>query len=77
MTPSLLRSTKDNAGGIRLYFTKDIPETRHIFESFVRVPPAVAIAPLQRPAANAETVHELRKHMLGVQAPILKVRSPL
>ena len=37
------------------------------------MPPLIAIAPLQRPAANGRTVHDLRKRMLGGPLPILKV----
>src|SRR5476649_745327 len=72
--PILTRSAEEDAGGVGFNLTKDVAELWHVLESFVRVPPLIAIAPLQRPAANDGTVHELRKHMCGVSLTILKVR---
>jgi hypothetical protein len=61
-------------GGVGYNLTKYVAELCHVLEALVRVPPAIAIAPLQRPVANGGTGHELRKHMLGMRLPMLKVR---
>src|SRR5450759_3596287 len=75
--PILTRLAEEDAGGVGFNLTKNVAEVWHVLESLVRVPPLIAIAPLQRPAANGRTVHELRKRMLRVSLPILKVRPAL
>jgi hypothetical protein len=75
--PILTPSAEEDTRGVGFNFTKNVAELWHVLKALVRVPPAITIAPLQRPAANGGTVHELRKQMLGVALPILKVRSAL
>lgn len=73
----LTRSAEEDADGVGFNFTKNVSELWHVRESIVCVPSAIAIAPLQRRAANGGTVHKLRKQMLGVALPIPKMRSAL
>src|SRR3977135_523798 len=75
--PILTRSAEEDTRWISFNLAKYVAKVWHVLESLVRVPPVVAIAPFQRPATNGRAVHELRKHMLGVPLPILKVRSAL